>query len=983
MIKVDAQRKFENTLLENFSVEHIRALKRSNWSGLLMEIDRLYATMFHEWDALQKDVTDIEEAVRSLTWSVNPFTRDGEEPEPLAAEVAKVVQDALWRRAEVVPGSVGHTFQQLLGALVHAVYRGFNVHQIEWRNDGELVYPARFVQLPPQFLMWENRAGKPDRLLLVPDGMNYKGMPFPAHKFIVALNTTGPDHPIYNATFYSLVNWFLAFKKGLGWFMEYTQKYGMPKQILHYQSDRDRAQLMADLRDDSVLNTVLLKEGRDIDIQYPTGGSASLPQAVLIQKAEEACHKAILGQTLTSDTSSNGGSLAQAKVHAGVQSDVVLKRAEFVADILNQQLIPAIVVANYGRLEGVPLPELRCKLPQAVANIERAQFLKTALEVPGMEIVKSEAYEYLGLAMPSDGDEVLKAPDQQQQQPGGMPGGMFGSPEEAPQPDAGRFDEVTSARKAPAPVDPTEEWLAPLKKKLAEARESGASLAEIKDKLREWRPNTRALASAMAQNIKEGFLGANTENVAAENPYGCNQHGHGWVDSCPYGGDGAGPASKGAIAIAGGAENVTPQDDEEEEKKEKAEAEAERLAKEEAERKAREEEEARMKAEAEAKVKAEAEARKNAIIKEAEDAEQKWSELEAAYSKKLEEQASLAGTKEYKKAQEILGSIKWSKSSITHWKDKLEEGSETDKEKALASLQFVSNSERVAKNISDAEKKLKAAFNKLKKATALPASAASADANKKTVPLNPAPKENEDILTRMQALPSVKEAVQSCAQLAKGSGGIVSLWNTKLNSTEKYILQAYSGDMYEVYNKEFRSGEKTSDTIKFESIFSKAKLPAQTDVVRGEDLWGFGEYGKDCEQIVNDMVQTKITQKEARSKLCNLLQSKLNSGAPVIRESKEPTSTSVHYSRAFEMGVMRLIHIPKGARALSLALVSKYDGGKEPSTDEKISTSKYIANATGHGEREILIGPHSRFRTNKVYIGSDGILYIEDELILN
>ena len=528
MIKVDAQRKFENTLLENFSVEHIRALKRSNWSGLLMEIDRLYATMFHEWDALQKDVTDIEEAVRSLTWSVNPFTRDGEEPEPLASEVAKVVQDALWRRAEVVPGSVGHTFQQLLGALVHAVYRGFNVHQIEWRNDGELVYPARFVQLPPQFLMWENRAGKPDRLLLVPDGMNYKGMPFPAHKFIVALNTTGPDHPIYNATFYSLVNWFLAFKKGLGWFMEYTQKYGMPKQILHYQSDRDRAQLMADLRDDSVLNTVLLKEGRDIDIQYPTGGSASLPQAVLIQKAEEACHKAILGQTLTSDTSSNGGSLAQAKVHAGVQSDVVLKRAEFVADILNQQLIPAIVVANYGRLEGVPLPELRCKLPQAVANIERAQFLKTALEVPGMEIVKSEAYEYLGLAMPTEGDVVLKAPDQQQQQPGGM----FGSPE-APQTDSGRFDEVTSARKVTAPVDPTEEWLAPLKKKLAEAREAGASLAEIKDQLRAWRPNTRALASAMAQNIKEGFLGANTENVAAENPYGCNGSVH--KQGCPIG----------------------------------------------------------------------------------------------------------------------------------------------------------------------------------------------------------------------------------------------------------------------------------------------------------------------------------------------------------------------------------------------------------------------------------------------------------------
>lgn len=547
MIKVDALQKYENALLENFSPAVLRELKRSNWSGLLREVDRLYATMYHEWDCLQKDVTDIEDAVRSLTWTVNPKVQDGAEPEPMAKEVAKCVDDALWRRSAAAPGSVGHSFSQLLGALCHARYRGFNVHQIVWENGGDLIFPARYIQLPPQFLVWETKAGHPDRLLLVPDGMSSDGVPFPPHQYLVALNTNGPDHPLYNATFYSLVNWFVAYKFGLGWFMEYAQKYGMPKQIIRYANERERQQIVADLTDESVLNTVLLKEGggREFDMKYPTGGASSLPQAVLLQKAEDACHKAILGQTLTSDTSANGGSLAQAKVHAGVQADVVLKVAEQVADVLNAQLIPAIVQANYGRVDGLPIPELRCKLPQAVANIERAQFLKTVMEVPGMEVKKSEAYEYLALSQPAEGDEVLKKEDPMAGGLPGMPGGMMpppggGGDDGAPQPPAGapetkspgiptRTDEVTSARavEGAKKADPAVAWLAPLKKKLAEARSSGASLSEIKEQISAWRPDTHALAGAMEANIKAGFFrraDAETDDFMVAKK--CNQYKH-------------------------------------------------------------------------------------------------------------------------------------------------------------------------------------------------------------------------------------------------------------------------------------------------------------------------------------------------------------------------------------------------------------------------------------------------------------------------
>lgn len=525
-VKSDAGQKYQNTLLERFDIGDITYLKRASWGGIVTETDRLYSTMLHDWDVLQKDSNDIEKAVKSLDWSIVPYVQKGEKVTPIAEEVAKTVEDALWHRSSMQLGEFGHSFSQLLGVLCHAVFRGQNVHQIVWKNEGELIYPARFEQLAPQFLQWEMEPGKVDRLLLVPDGEGAKPVPFPQYKFIVALNNSGPDHPLYNATYYSLVAWFAAAKKGLGWFMEFCQQYGLPKPVFHYDNPEDKMRLINDLSDKRVINALLLEGDRQVDwAQVPASGQ-SLPQRELLTMAEAAVHKAMLGQTLTSEA---GGSLAQAKVHAGVQADTVMRYAEFVAEVVNQQLIPAIVHLNYGRVD-VPMPELRCKLPQAVANIERAQFWGHVLQIPGMQVVKSDVYDSLGIAMPGEGDDVLQAPSQDAQK--ALLEGL---------PDNKKKDELALAARAKE-EEPKgiEGWLAPLKKKLIEAKRNGASFAELKQMMLEAQLNTRALAGAFAENIKSGFMGegvadddleaakrkGNKKKVKAEKQHvkGCNQH---------------------------------------------------------------------------------------------------------------------------------------------------------------------------------------------------------------------------------------------------------------------------------------------------------------------------------------------------------------------------------------------------------------------------------------------------------------------------
>ena len=130
-----------------------------------------------------------------------------------------------------------------------------------------------------------------------------------------------------------------------------------------------------------------------------------------LREAENACHQAILGQTLTSDTSANGGSLAQAEVHMGVQKSVVMKRAEYVARVLNRQLIPAIVRKNYGRTQGIPMPELKFAAPDDGANVQRAEYWARVLAIPGMQVAKDVVYESLRLPIPGEGEAVLSTPD--------------------------------------------------------------------------------------------------------------------------------------------------------------------------------------------------------------------------------------------------------------------------------------------------------------------------------------------------------------------------------------------------------------------------------------------------------------------------------------------------------------------------------------------------------------------------------------------
>lgn len=1013
-MRVDALQKYRNQLLSDFNVESMLVLKRSNWSGMLEDTDRLYATMYHDWDVLQKDSNDLAEAVQTLDWTVAPYVGDGEEATPEAQGVAKVVTDALWKRVPQSPGTFGHSFTQLLGALVHGKFRGFNVHEVEWKFDGDMWFPAMFHQLPSQFMRWEYEAGKPDRLLFVPDGETEEPRPFPDNKFIVALNTTGPDHPLYNATYYPLIAWFGAFKFGLGWFMEYCQKYGLPKLVFHYESESDRRQLEHDLSEEKVLNNILLKGDRAVDIANAPASGASLPQRELLNLAESACHKLILGQTLTSDTSEHGGSLAQAKVHAGVQADVVRKTADYVADILNTQLIPTIVLLNYGTTE-VPMPELRAKIPQEGVTQERVQVVKTALEIKGMKLKKSEVYEFTGFSQPADDDEVFEAAAEQPQQGGfGAPFGKEPPPGgEGPQkgqqePEEGndentKDEEPVSAAKADVPSDPAQSWLAPLKKELLEAHRSGASLAELRKRLVSMRPDTKALARAFANNILAG-LSDEGEAVEAANPYGCNQYGEGWASEHNGKRSEPGkPMKKGdpTPATYKAQENAVKKAEEEAARKE---AIAKQKA-EEAARKAAEEEAAR-KAEEEAKKAEEAKRAEEEAKKAAEEAKKAEAEAEKAKQKqeaklnKKQEKLTAKHTELTQLAESLNkdapGRINevlvanttdwWAHFLAAKAKGVLEAKTSEEKKEALALYNL---------DLKKAEKKFLALKEKIDHQKELEKKLSPPSVQKQVKP-QPAPQEEAKkpvsisaatrkslektgykISDNIEALPSPSTVIKRCKKMASvGDKSLAKVWE-KLSFDERDSIVRYTGSTYDYINSKLRSGDLSDKLVKdFNSAMQKMEIGADCKVSRGESIHRVKGY------LPDGFESSDIYEIAAE------LNKRLKNNESLILDNSYALSTTMSNNPFQDKAVKTFIRVKKGTKGACVAPVSKVEEAAVSSKDNKINLDYFEKESEYHGESvesEVLLSPGSRTRLLRVgIIDEDGTpqLFLEEETVL-
>lgn len=132
----------------------------------------------------------------------------------------------------------------------------------------------------------------------------------------------------------------------LAYWDTFGEIFGMPIRIAK-TSTRDKVEqskIFNILEKMGARSYALLPEGTDIELKETSRGDAFNVYDKRVERADAEMSKCILGQTMTTD---DGSSKAQGEVHLDILKNIVSRDADFVKDLINDQLIP-LMVSEHG-----------------------------------------------------------------------------------------------------------------------------------------------------------------------------------------------------------------------------------------------------------------------------------------------------------------------------------------------------------------------------------------------------------------------------------------------------------------------------------------------------------------------------------------------------------------------------------------------------------------------------------------------------------
>jgi len=370
----------------------------------LME-QELYSLMEATWPRLLKNRMEVTEAVLGLDWNL----MDAPEGEGVAG--AKELLERTRNGMRGDPCGDGQGWRGTLGALMDGWFRGVSISEIEWEfRSGGARYPAAWLpkqtrDVPPGFFGWKHDTG---RLMFYVDGQPERAVEFPRHKFLVAIRKAGKGHPSGTALLRALAWWWCAANFSAEWLLNFAQIFGQPFRWATYDAGQDgvKEDLAAMMEQMGSAPWGIGPEGTKIEWHEAAKSGADNPQAHLLSLADTACDLLVLGQTLTTDVG-DSGSRALGDVHSAVRADIIDGAAAWLAEVLNEQLVAAVVELNHGEVpEDAALPYFSPARKDKRDGKVMAETFEILLRA-GIPLLKEEVYEAMDLSMPGDGAEAF------------------------------------------------------------------------------------------------------------------------------------------------------------------------------------------------------------------------------------------------------------------------------------------------------------------------------------------------------------------------------------------------------------------------------------------------------------------------------------------------------------------------------------------------------------------------------------------------
>lgn len=383
-------------MLGGLTPSRLSTILRAADDGDLTAQHRLFADMEERDAHLLCEIGKRKLAVMDLDWDIVP-PRNATAAEKANAEwVKEVLTDAV------------DPIEDLLLALMDGVGHGFAAVELEWRSEGAEWLPGFHPRPQEWFRLSMNR--RELRLLdASADGAALQPLGWVLHTHGKAKTGYLGRMGLHRA----LVWPFLYKAYSLGDFAEFLETYGLPIVLgKYYQgaSNEEKSSLMRAVTALGHDARAIMPADMAIEINKVSADGSGTPHLSMIDWADRAQSKAVLGQTTSSEARSTGMGSGVASVHNEVREDIRNADARQIAGTITRDLIYPLLALNRGGVDSLSrCPRLVFDTGDAEDMAAYAEALPKLIGV-GMRIDPAWAHEKLKIPQAADGEPVLTVP---------------------------------------------------------------------------------------------------------------------------------------------------------------------------------------------------------------------------------------------------------------------------------------------------------------------------------------------------------------------------------------------------------------------------------------------------------------------------------------------------------------------------------------------------------------------------------------------
>lgn len=419
LISADPRELWYLALPQKLTPTQVVQILRSSQGGDVWQQFQLNQLMLDCWPMLKKCNHELCSAAASVRYIAKPYCEEGKEPTKSAKAKSDLV-NRCFKNMTPDKFSDEKGFRSMVYQMAGGFSMGLMVEEMVWDKPrrypgigmerrlkaGAFVHPRHYTFTDAGTLalfddsynrLYFNLAKARDTGVNRPD----------PRKFVCGQYYSPSGSTLGSGFMRPLAPWFTAVVFNFEWMARMAQNWGSPFLDVLYKAGMtptELAQLDANIKKGLANRWVRHIEGTELKVTPGQALGSENPQRYLMEQADRLCQLLYLGQTLTSDTSDNGGSLALGKVHQTVRQDRIEDVAKWIASEPLTDVGRAIVLVNYGETDECPAVEADFTKP--LTALEQAQYLQTISNVR-IPLLAEEVYMKSGMTMPEEGDKVL------------------------------------------------------------------------------------------------------------------------------------------------------------------------------------------------------------------------------------------------------------------------------------------------------------------------------------------------------------------------------------------------------------------------------------------------------------------------------------------------------------------------------------------------------------------------------------------------